>query len=144
MKKQILQLALLSTILLSGCTKKNNIHIEDNTIDYQVKDNIINPTDCTQKSFYSKIKIKQEEQIGTYLHVKLCKNSFSSIDFIGKLTKEHIYKDDQIITIKEVKDTISYYDCNTEEAKKAKYKNLSICNKNDGFSEFNIMSIDSL
>lgn len=145
MKKRILQLAVIGSILLSGCAKKDNVHVENNITNSHIKVDIINPNECTSENFGNKIYIKQEEQIGIYFYVQLCKNSYGSIDFKGILTKEDIDKENEIIYKKEVNhNNIYYYDCNTEVAKKEKFKNVSICKKSNGFSEFQIISIDSI
>lgn len=142
MKKQALKITLIATIILSGCTTKKNLISENNIYYLNNSNNSITfspiPINCIDGFKSIKVLLKQEKELGNFMNVSVCKINDSSIKFRQINTIENF--NSEILFNNEHYEILPYYNCNTEEAKKEKYKRVSICKKDDGFSELVVLN----
>ncbi|WP_152056669.1 hypothetical protein [Aliarcobacter butzleri] len=139
MKRQALKIILITSITLSGCAKKEliladniNLNNGNGTLTF-----LPIPTNCINGFKPTKVKLKEEKKVGYFIEVSVCKIDDNSIKFKQINTMENL---DEVLFSEKTYEKLPYYNCNTEEAKREKYKRVSICKKSDGFSELVILS----
>lgn len=138
MKKLILKIVLITSILFIGCTDKKNIANEIVTEQNNSNGNLTLfpiPASCDDKMNPQKIPIKEDKGLTYYMTVAVCKINNNLIEYIQIDTIVNLKISEKPLDSIETHEKIPYYKCNTEEAQKAKKDRVSICKRDDGFSE---------
>lgn len=138
MKKLILKTVIIASIFFIGCTDKKNITKEIYTEENNGNGNLTFypiPTSCENKMNSQKILIKEDKGLYYFMNVAVCKINDNLIEYIQIDTIVNLKISEEPLHSIKTHEKIPYYKCNTEEAKKVKNKRVSICKKDDGFSE---------
>lgn len=140
MKKMIFKIALGVlgvSILISGCAATQDSNKEINIKSKKTYSFYPIPPNCIDGFKNMKAELKREKEIGYFMEVTVCQINDNLIKFKQINTIENL---DEVLSSVKKEEELPYYNCDTKEAKKEKYKRASICKRNDGLSELVIIS----